>query len=125
MTGSVRIGPSNWCDSPVSGMGQPAQLNGGYWERTMTVATPGTYSLRFQTLEDVPGVGGPVWFSEPYNAMCCAFGDCPKYVHFTTTHPNSEVLFQLDVKNGRSRGIEVGPTPTRKPTWGAIKAFYR
>lgn len=115
-----------WCDYPVAGTGYPAQLNGTYWERVVTIATPGTYSMRFQTVEDVPSVGGgPVWYSEPYNAMCCALGDCPRYVRFTTTQPNSDVRFQFDVTNGRMRGVELGPTPTRTPTWGAIKTLYR
>lgn len=122
---AVDFGPANWCTSPVSGTGHPALFNGTYWERVVTIPTPGTYSMRFQTLEDVAGIGGPVWYSEPYNAMCCAFGDCPEYVQFTTSQANSDVLFQFDVKNGRMRGLELGPTPTQKRTWGALKAIYR
>jgi hypothetical protein len=123
---AVTYGPfPGWCDYPVAGTGYPAQLNGTYWERVVTIPTPGTYSMRFQTLEASGRGGDPVWFSEPYNAMCCAFGDCPRYVRFATTRPNSDVLFQFDITNGRMRGIELGQTPTRTPSWGAIKTLYR
>lgn len=128
---AVEFGPVNrLCTWPEAGTGHTAQLNGTTWQRVVTIPTPGTYDMRFQTLEDVPGdAGGPVFYSEPYNAMCCLIfpflGDCPRYVRFTTTQPNSDVMFEFNVTNGRMRGVELGPTPTRIKTWGALKTIYR
>ena len=80
---AVEFGPFyGLCTWPQAGTGHPAQLNGTTWQRVVTIPTPGTYRMRFQTLEDVPGdQGGPVFYSDPYNAMCCIllpFNDCPE-----------------------------------------------
>jgi len=110
---------------PYAGTGYPAQLNGAYWERVVTIPTPGTYPMRFQTLEG-DGLNGlaACYYSDTYNARCCFLSDPERYVLFTTTRPNTDVLFQFDVTNGRMRGVELGPTPTRTRSWGAIKTIY-
>jgi hypothetical protein len=97
----------------------PAHRNGAYWEGVMTIASPGTYPFMFLTVDQT------VVYSDSYNCWCGCFPGEQPSVKFTTTQPNSDVRFQFDPVSGLMRGLELGPTPTRTPTWGAIKTLYR
>jgi hypothetical protein len=97
----------------------PAHRNGAYWEGVMTIAAPGTYPFMFLTVDHT------VVYSDSYNCWCGCFPGEQRSVKFTTTQPNSDVLFQFDPVSGRMRGLELGPTLAHTHTWGTIKALYR
>ena len=46
-------------------------------------------------------------------------------VHCNDCQANSDVAFQLDEQLGRVRGLELGPVPARRTSWGQLKRRYR
>jgi hypothetical protein len=95
--------------------GIPAAHVGQRWQRVVTIDTPGTYQFKFR----VVGTWDVASFGPHYS------NTAGEDATFTTTLPNTDVLFQLDNATGRVRGIELGPTPTLRTSWGRLKTRYR
>ena len=93
---------------------------GSIWRTTVTVPTAGTSSIAFRAQED-----HGAYFSQTYNAWCGCQPNEQPYVRFTTTEPNSDVVLEFDEATGLQRATVLGPTPTHRSTWGAIKTIYR
>jgi len=95
--------------------GVPLTKVGDRWQRVLTIATPGIYEFKIR----VAGTWDVANFGYDYNNTQ---GD---NAYFATTHDSSDVLFQYDEALGRVRGLELGPLPARRTSWGGIKGRYR
>ena len=95
--------------------GVPLFHAGRGYQRVITIATPGTYEFKIRVAGrwDVANFGPDYNNTQGRNALV------------TTTYPNSDVAFQLDEQLGRVRGLELGPVPARRTSWGQLKQLYR
>lgn len=95
--------------------GVPLFHAGRGYQRVITIATPGTYEFKFRVAGrwDVANFGLDYNNTQGRNAVV------------TTTYPNSDVAFQLDEQLGRVRGLELGPVPAHRTSWGQLKKLYR
>ena len=99
----------NW----ISGV--PLTHAGRGYQHFVTIATPGTYEFKLR----VAGTWDVAAFGYDYN------NTSGRNAIITTTYANSDVLFQLDEQLGRVRGIELGPVPVQRKTWGQLKSLFR
>ncbi len=96
------------------GSGVAATLSGGIWGVTITIATPGTYDVKFRKTGD--------W---SINVGADGFGTNSNNYSYTTTIPNQPVLFQFNATTGRMRALVGGATGTHDSSWGTLKSLYR
>lgn len=97
----------------------PLTRSGTVWSGVATIALTGLHSYAFMAADQT------VLFTTSYNMSCgCYAGENPIGT-FSTTVANSDVLFEFDEATGRMRTTLLGPTPTLKGSWGALKAIYR
>ena len=97
------------------GSGVAATLTGDIWGVQLTIATVGTYDVKFRKTGD--------W---SVNCGASGFGTNESNYSYTTTLPNQPVLFQFNQKTGRMRVVIGGyASPTHTTSFGAIKAMYR
>ncbi len=96
------------------GSGAACVLTGDIWSVQLTIATPGTYDVKFRKTNDWSMNMGPDGFgTNAWNAQ------------YTTTVTNTPVMFRFNQHTGRMRIDVGGVTPTTVGTWGALKALYR
>ena len=70
-------------------------------------------------VQGAPGVG--FWYS--YNAGCFYANEEPMGYWWADT--NGPTGFVFDEVTGQYRSSRLGPTPTRRSSWGTVKAYYR
>jgi hypothetical protein len=95
--------------------GVPLYRTAQGWHRFITVSTPGYYEFKLRVVGtwDVANFGWDYNNTQGRNAF------------LVTTHADTDVLFQMDEQLGRVRAIELGPTPTRRDSWGKLKSLFR
>ena len=88
-------------------------LGSGLYAGTATVPTAGSYEFKFRKDGD--------WLISIGND----FGNAAANNQITTVTDGEQVLFELDLPNGRWRAVNPGAVPTTILSWGAVKALYR
>lgn len=86
-------------------------MGGGIWEYTATIAVPAGY------IGKVSITGHPSWHGFDANGRHLG---TPDNISFTTTTPNEDVLFHLNLNTGRLRIQPQGPPP---PQWCLAGSF--
>ena len=104
-------------DAPETGSwgsGAAAALTGNIWSVELTIATAGSYNVKFRKTGD--------W---GLNVGTDGVGSNSDNYGYTTTVANQPVLYQFNQATGRMRVVVGGVTPTQNKTWGGLKALYR
>lgn len=96
------------------GSGVAAPLTGNIYSVQITIATAGTYDVKFRHTND--------W---SVNVGSDGFGTNSNNASYTTTTSNQPVLFQFNKATGRMRIVVGGVTASKGSTWGALKNLYR
>ena len=92
-----------------------ATLVGDVWSVEITIANAGYYEAKFRKDND--------W---SINVGSDGYGTNSNNANYTTTEPNTPVLFQFNQATGRMRILVGGwPVPTTGSTWGELKSIYR
>jgi hypothetical protein len=100
----------NWFGTPLAAV----QL-GSLWRAMTTIAAVGFHEFKFRAA----GRWDLCNFGRDYNLPTGLSFD------FVTSHPDTEIVFELDTATGRGRAVLAGPTAVQPMTWGALKSRFR
>lgn len=95
--------------------GVPAPQVDSFLVAEIPIANPGAYAFKFR----VVGTWDVCNFGAHYNMHD---GDDFAYV---TEKPGAIVRFEMNLRTGRGRALELPPSPVEATTWGRIKGAYR